>query len=113
MRYVRFTAIVLVSILGAIAAGIVIVPLMLPSTRCLIERAVYEDLAMNMRYAEVAGRLGCDGHLTVSRNLGAVSHEIYAWRGKVWPYGEAHLDFYDGTLQKKTLIWLNLALSKR
>jgi hypothetical protein len=103
-------AVLLVVVVVAASATIGVARALLPKT-CDVTEAQFDKLAMEMRYDEVKGLLGCDGVLERKEDYGQIVIEHYAWRGAVWPYGRLRGEFINNTLQGTEKLWLNLAVT--
>lgn len=84
---------------------------LLPATRCLVERETAEGLAMLQSYTAVRDKLGCDGEFAGRDSWGPVVRERYRWRGNTWPFGMFEGVFYNGELHGKDVRWISLNLS--
>jgi hypothetical protein len=103
-------AVLLLVVVVTASATIGLARVLLPRT-CDVTEAQFDKLAMQMRYEEVKGLLGCDGVLERKEDYGQIVIEHYAWRGAAWPYGRLRGQFINDTLQGTEKLWLNLALT--
>jgi hypothetical protein len=104
-------AILLLVVIAAAAASIAVARALLPDT-CAVVEPQLKRLAMQMKYEQVKGILGCDGVLVARQDYGQIVIEDYAWRGEAWPYGRLRLQFINNTLQGTQKLWLNLSLAR-
>ena len=106
----KVLAAVLLIVVVAASATIGVARATLPKT-CAVTEAQFDKLAMQMKYAEVKGLLGCEEVLETKEDYGQIVIEHYAWQGAVWPYGRLRGQFINDTLQGTEKLWLNLAVT--
>jgi hypothetical protein len=111
-KLATIAALVLAGVIVIALAGVAVARALLPDTACSVTDTQYRALSMEISYDKARTVLGCEGVLISRSDLGDLVIETYAWRGAAWPYGRVETVFMNRTLQKSSLLWLDLKLSR-
>lgn len=105
----RIAGALLALLVVALGAAFAARALYLPATTCSVGYDTVTGLDLEIDYASVRAKLGCDGQLASAQELApGLKQEIYRWRGDAWPFGSFEGLFYNGILHGKDVRWLTL-----